>query len=84
MNDRERLVHLNPALTSKYIRMSQWVPVLASTYRVRYGPTAMKSDTEPIRYVTIHFQDRRGAASFRYRNRAEITVFMGDQKPCMI
>jgi len=29
-----------------------------------------------IRYVTHHFRDRRGAASLRYRNRAEITVLM--------
>ena len=27
----------------------------------------------PIRYVTLHFRDRRCAASLRYRNRAEIT-----------
>ena len=26
--------------------------------------------------MTIHFGGRRGAASFRYRNRAEITVLM--------
>ena len=35
----------------------------------RYG-----TNTEPIRYVTLHFRDRRGAASLRYRNRAGITV----------
>ena len=36
----------------------------------------------PIRYVTFHFSDRRGAASLRYRNRAEITaVFIDEQKP---
>ena len=34
-----------------------------------------------IRYVKIHFQDRRGAASLRYRNRAKITVLMCEQKP---
>ena len=28
---------------------------------------------KPIRYVTIHFQDRSGAASFRCKNRAEIS-----------
>ena len=35
----------------------------------------------PIRYVTLHFRDRVGAASLRYRNRAEITVLMWEQKP---
>ena len=28
---------------------------------------------KPIRYVTIHFQDRSGAALLRYKNRAEIS-----------
>ena len=27
-----------------------------------------------IRYVTLHLRDRRGAALFRSRNRAEITI----------
>ena len=35
----------------------------------------------PIRYVTLHFQDRHGAASLRYRNRAKITVHTREQKP---
>ena len=35
----------------------------------RYGP-----NTEPIRYVTLQWRERRGAASLRYRNRAGITV----------
>ena len=35
----------------------------------------------PIRYVTLHCRDWRGAASLRYRNRAEITVLMCEQKP---
>ena len=38
--------------------------------------TTPKCDTELFRYVTLHFQGRRSAASVRYRNRAEITVFM--------
>ena len=33
----------------------------------------------PTRYVTPHFRDRRGAASLRYRNRAEITFIMSEQ-----
>ena len=35
----------------------------------------------PIRYGTHHFRDRGDAASIRYRNRAEITVLMCEQKP---
>ena len=37
--------------------------------------------TEPILYVTLHFLDRRGAASLCYRNRSEITVNICEQKP---
>ena len=33
-----------------------------------------------IRYLTLHFRDRRGAAWPRYKNRAEITVVMFEQK----
>ena len=43
--------------------------------------TAPKCCTEPLRYMTLHFRDRRGAASLRYRNRAKITVVMCEQKP---
>ena len=37
--------------------------------------------TPLIRKVILHSQDRRGAASIRYRNRAEITVLVSEQKP---
>ena len=36
----------------------------------------------PIRYVTLQFRDRRGAASPCHGNRAEITVLIYEQKPC--
>ena len=32
--------------------------------------------TEPSQYVTHHFRDRPSAASFHYRNRAEIRLFL--------
>ena len=35
----------------------------------------------PLRYVTLHFRDRRSTASLCYRNLAEITVLMREQKP---
>ena len=35
----------------------------------------------PIRYVTLHFRDRRGPVSLRYWNHPEITVLMCEQKP---
>ena len=34
-----------------------------------------------IRYLTLHFRDRCGAASPRHRNRATTTVLMCEQKP---
>ena len=37
-------------------------------------------NTYPI-YDSLHFRDRRDAASLRYRNHAKITVSMLDQKP---
>ena len=36
---------------------------------------------KPIRYVTIHFHGQRGAATLRYRSRAEITVLRCKQEP---
>ena len=49
------------------------------------GPvhTTPKCDTEPIRYVTFHLRDRRGAASLYHyhRNLAEITVLLCEQWP---
>ena len=46
--------------------------------------TAPKCGTEPIPYVTPQFRDRRGAASLCYRNCAEITVLMCEQKPYQV
>ena len=46
--------------------------------------TAPKRGTKPIRYVTLHYKHRNDAASLRYRNRAEITVLMCEQKPYAI
>ena len=37
-----------------------------------------------MRYVTLHFRDRRGTASLRYANRAEITILMSEHKPHMV
>ena len=36
--------------------------------------TAPKYGTKPIRYVTLHFRDRRGTALVRPRNRDEINI----------
>ena len=35
----------------------------------------------PIRCATLHFRDRRGAASLRYRNHAKIPFLLSEQKP---
>ena len=37
-----------------------------------------------MRYVTLHFRDRRGIASLRHTNRAEITDLMSEHKPHMV
>ena len=37
---------------------------------------APKCATEPFWYVTLHFRERRGAASPRYKSRAKTTVLM--------
>ena len=46
--------------------------------------TALKSGTEPIRYMTLPFRDRRGEASLRYRNRAETFVFANKRECCKL
>ena len=38
----------------------------------------------PFRYMVINWRDGRGADSHRYRNRAEITVVICEQKPCPV
>ena len=46
--------------------------------------TALKSGTEPIRYMTLHFRDRSGAPSLCYRNRAETFVFANKRECCKL
>ena len=43
--------------------------------------TAPKCGTKPLRYVMLHFRDRRGAPSLRHRNRAAMNVLTCEQKP---
>ena len=45
---------------------------------------ALKSGTEPIRNMTLHFRDRRGEASLRYRNRAETFEFANKRECCKL
>ena len=68
-----------PVLTLEYLLPSQWVPVIAPIHYVRYSSitcSPQRVAQKPNPYVTLHFQDWYGVASLRYRNRAEITVFM--------
>ena len=62
-------------LPPEYLLPSQWVPGLAPIYvflpRVEQVFTLQQTIA----------RDRRGAASLRYRNSAEITVLMCEQKP---
>ena len=64
---REGSVQKIPILTAKYFLPSQWNPVLALLIHFRYGPKRCSHRTkcgmEPIRYVTLHFRDRRDATS---------------------
>ena len=67
-------------MNSVYKYKQNWVKAMSTLYR-----TAFRADMKntlawceqkrpkPIRYVTIHFQDRNGAASLRCKNRAEIS-----------
>ena len=52
----------------------------SSTVRIPVH-TAPQGDTEPIRYVKLHFRDQRDAASLRYGNYAEITALTCEEKP---
>ena len=42
---------------------------------------APECDAKPIRYVTLHFRDRRGEALLCYKNRTEFTVLMCEREP---
>ena len=52
----------------------------SGTVRIRVD-TSPKCGTELVQVVTLHFRDRCGTASLRYRNCAEITVRICEQKP---
>ena len=46
--------------------------------------TAPKYDAKPIKYVPLHFWDRRDAASLRHRNCSATTVFVCERKPYLV
>ena len=87
---REGLVRSIPVLTPEYVPPSQRVPGLAPRYlitssTVRVGVhTSPVYDSKPIWYLTLHFQDRLGAAFLRHRNRAATTVLVCEQRPYRI
>ena len=58
-----------------------FVNIIADSFSYRHEQNSFSVVWTPIRYVTLHFRDRRGVASLRYSNRAEITVLMCEQKP---
>ena len=71
----------------------RWVLLVVHTHRAKcpaerlalrvwfFSNPTLRCGTDSIRYVTLHFRDRRYTASLRYRNRAEITVLVCEQKP---
>ena len=91
---REGFGELNPSphswiFTSVSPQVAQGLPVLAPMYSLPLRSewpvhTALKCGTEPIPYVKLHFRDRRGGASLRYRNRAEVIVLIYEQKPYLV
>ena len=68
-NDSDWCTKFQSSLLNIYFRLLSLLLI-----HFRYGPniyhTAAKRGTEPIRYVTLHSRNPRGAASYR----AEITV----------
>ena len=73
---REGLVPKFQSSLLKYLLPCQWVPVFFPTFLVSSAKVRIPHvHTKPNRL------DRRGAASLCYRNRAEITVLMCEQKP---
>ena len=53
----------------------------SATVRIPVHTAPTKCGTEPMPYMTPHFREQRRAASLgRYRNRAEITVSISEQK----
>ena len=74
--DREGLVPKFQSSLLKYLLPCQWVPVFFPTFLVTSAKVRIPHvHTKPNRL------DQRGAASLCYRNRAEITVLMCEQKP---
>ena len=74
--DREGLVPKFQSSLLKYLLPCQWVPVFFPTFLVTSAKVRI-----PHVHTTPNRSDRRGAASLCYRNRAEITVLMCEQKP---
>ena len=80
-----RFGELNPSphssiFTSVSVDSSPRSYLLTSMVQIQVQ-TAPKCWTEPLRYMTLHFRDRRGTASLRYRKGVKITVLMCKQRP---
>ena len=79
------IIYLNTLLLAVLL-----ITFLNSTIHTQYQIT-FRADTESYPVLSVNTyplcdsplfsRDRRGAASLRYRNRAQITVFMCEQKP---
>ena len=68
------------SLTVHHQSLASTLPKTKRLRRRLPDHTTPKRGTKPIRYnMTLHFRDRRGAASLRCRNRAEITVLVCEQ-----
>ena len=83
------LVHWIPVLTrlEYYFHLNEFQSALPLIH-LRYGTNTcsycIKVWHKPIRYMTLHLGDRRGAASLGYKNSAKITFFTCEQKNYLI
>ena len=82
-------MHVNRNLGPSWFWQNVWTNCHLYMYvsnihvTVRIGDhTALKLDTKPEQYVTLHFCDWRGTATLRHRNCAEnVIILVWEQKP---
>ena len=69
------LLKFQSSLLNYFLLSGFQLSLLYATDRISEH-TAPKYGTKPIRYVTLRFRDRCGAASLCHRNRAATTVLV--------
>lgn len=88
--ERVWCTNFQSSLIFEYSLPSQCVPVLAPAHfipPVKVWIPVHTTTKKPLRYVTIQFHGRRGAAladSLRYKNRSQISLLICEQKPYLL